>query len=71
MVAMLGYSGQAVMTGVGPFQNLQDHLANPSAPVVPVCAMLSCVVADAVAEPSHGHASPCVSDKPDSCRVCC
>ena len=31
MVAMLGYSGQAVMTGVGPFQNLQDHIGNPSA----------------------------------------
>ena len=31
MVAMLGYSGQAVMTGVGPFQNLTDHLGNPSA----------------------------------------
>ena len=30
MVAMLGYSGQAVMTGVGPLKNLTDHVVNPS-----------------------------------------
>ena len=29
MVAMLGYSGQAVMTGVGPLKNLTDHITNP------------------------------------------
>ena len=30
MLAMFGYGAQAVMTGTGPFQNLQDHLANPT-----------------------------------------
>jgi len=30
MLAMFGYGAQAVMTGVGPFQNLVDHLANPT-----------------------------------------
>ena len=29
MVAMLGYSVQAVMTGQGPWRNLQEHLENP------------------------------------------
>ena len=29
MMAFLGIGGQAVMTGVGPVQNLTDHLADP------------------------------------------
>ncbi|CAL9046753.1 chlorophyll a-b binding protein 8, chloroplastic-like [Musa acuminata AAA Group] len=29
MLAILGYFAQAALTGVGPFQNLLDHLADP------------------------------------------
>jgi light-harvesting complex I chlorophyll a/b binding protein 3 len=30
MLAMLGFAAQASMTGVGPYQNLMDHLGNPT-----------------------------------------
>jgi light-harvesting complex I chlorophyll a/b binding protein 3 len=30
MVAILGYFAQAVFTGVGPFQNLLDHISDPA-----------------------------------------
>lgn len=30
MLAMLGFAAQASMTGVGPYQNLMDHLSNPT-----------------------------------------
>jgi light-harvesting complex I chlorophyll a/b binding protein 3 len=29
MIAMMGYGAQAVMTGKGPWENLQEHLSNP------------------------------------------
>jgi light-harvesting complex I chlorophyll a/b binding protein 3 len=29
MLAILGYFTQAIFTGVGPFQNLLDHLSDP------------------------------------------
>ena len=31
MIAVLGFGAQAVLTRVGPFQNLLDHLSNPAA----------------------------------------
>lgn len=31
MIAVLGFGAQAVLTRVGPFQNLIDHLSNPAA----------------------------------------
>ena len=31
MIAVLGFGAQAVLTRQGPFQNLLDHLANPTA----------------------------------------
>ena len=31
MLAVFGYGAQAIMTGEGPWQNLKDHLASPSA----------------------------------------
>merc|ERR1711985_127838 len=30
MLAMFGYGAQAVLTGVGPYQNLLDHISDPS-----------------------------------------
>ena len=30
MIAVLGFGAQAVLTRVGPFQNLLDHLSNPT-----------------------------------------
>lgn len=30
MLAMFGYGAQAVMTGEGPWANLQSHLSNPT-----------------------------------------
>ncbi len=29
MLAVFGYGAQAVMTGVGPYKNLKDHLSDP------------------------------------------
>lgn len=29
MLAVFGYGAQAILTGVGPYQNLKDHLSNP------------------------------------------
>ena len=31
MIAILGFGAQAVLTREGPFQNLLDHLSNPTA----------------------------------------
>lgn len=31
MIAVLGFGAQAVLTRQGPFQNLLDHLSNPTA----------------------------------------
>ena len=28
MIAMFGYGAQAVLTGVGPYQNLADHVTS-------------------------------------------
>lgn len=30
MLAVFGYGAQAVITGEGPWKNLQDHLADPT-----------------------------------------
>lgn len=54
MLAVFGYGAQAILTGVGPFQNLKDHLAGVL-PISTLCSILWCGTYSVVTVTSSSH----------------